>query len=218
MSWQHESERTLGRATLSPGEREKATGKPAKALLYGQSAEGLVWYDVSLARDHLCPRADHDSDAWLDIGVACFADGRDAAVLDPDVSFQNSAVIDDYRIRDYGIDGLFGGALGLTHPVPDHFTAAKFHLLSVNRKIVLNLDKQLRVGQSHQITSGGAKHFRVGVARNFPSNRLGEHSVSELAHHQGIKSIDDFIAREFHEFDGAFLSRFKSYGGTGGDV
>jgi hypothetical protein len=31
--------------------------------------------DVSLARDHLCPRADHDSDAWLDIGVARLADG-----------------------------------------------------------------------------------------------------------------------------------------------
>jgi hypothetical protein len=108
--------------------------------------------------------------------------------------------------------------LGLTHPVPDHFTAAKFHFLSIDRKIVLNLDKQLRVGEPNPITRGGAKHFCVRVARNFHSNRLGEHSVSELAHHQGIKPIDDFIAREFHEFDGAFLPRFKSYGGTGGDI
>ncbi len=50
-------------------------------------------------------------------------------------------MIDDHGIGDHGVDGVFGDALGLTHSIPDHFAATKFHFFSVDRKIVLDFDK-----------------------------------------------------------------------------
>ncbi len=41
---------------------------------------------------------------------------------------------------------------------------------------------------------------------------------SELAHDPGVKSVDDSVAREFDEFDRAFLPWFKSHRRAGGDV
>jgi hypothetical protein len=82
----------------------------------------------------------------LDIRISCLTDRRDAAVFDANVSFQNSAVIDDYRIGDHSVDGIFGSPLRLAHPVSDDFAAPKLHFFSVDRTIALDLDKELRVG------------------------------------------------------------------------
>src|ERR1700761_6306885 len=41
---------------------------------------------------------------------------------------------------------------------------------------------------------------------------------SELAHHLAVEAIDDAIARQRDEFDGAFLARLEAHGGARRDV
>jgi hypothetical protein len=125
--------------------------------------------DVAFSGNHLRPRSDDDGDPWLNVRVSRFADRGDSAVLDPDIRFQDPAVIDNNSIGDHGVDGFLGGSLGLAHPISDYFATPKFYFFSVNRRVLLYLDKQLRVGQAHSITGGWPEHLGVGVARDFHS-------------------------------------------------
>src|SRR5438270_12941383 len=61
--------------------------------------------DTALSGDRFCPWADHDVHAWLDIGVAGFADPADATVADSDLGFDETAVIEEYGI---GNDSVVG--------------------------------------------------------------------------------------------------------------
>src|ERR1019366_2657524 len=60
--------------------------------------------DFSLSRDDLGAGADDDGDARLNVRIAGFADGRDAAFLDADVGLGDAPVIEDQRIGDDGVD------------------------------------------------------------------------------------------------------------------
>ena len=131
--------------------------------------------DLALAGDDLGAGADDDGDARLDVGIAGLADGRDAAVLQADVGFDDAPVIEDQRIGDDGVDrALLVGDLRLAHAVADHLAAAELHLLAVGGEILLDLDDEIGVGEADLVADGGAEH--VGIGRAFHLDR--HHSAS----------------------------------------
>ena len=105
--------------------------------------------DAALSGDRFGPRADHDVDAGLDIGVAGFADPADAAVADADIGFDDAPIVEDHGIGDDGVDGAVGaGRLPLPHAVADDLAAAEFDLLAIDRAVALDLDEEFGVGQA----------------------------------------------------------------------
>ena len=120
--------------------------------------------DHAFAGDRLGAGADGDRDAGLDVRIARLADLPDAAVLDPDVGFDDPGMVDDQRVGDDGVGDLRRAALTLSHAVADHFPAAELHLLTVDRVVLLDLDPQRGVGEAHAIADRGAEHLRVGLA------------------------------------------------------
>ena len=65
-------------------------------------------HDHAFAGDDFGARPDHDRDSGLDVGVACLADGGNAAALDGDVGLDDTPVIDDQRVGDYRIGDVLG--------------------------------------------------------------------------------------------------------------
>ena len=63
-------------------------------------------HDRALAGDDLGAGADHDIDARLYIRVASLADFRDESVLEADIGFDDSPVIDDQRVGDHRVGDL----------------------------------------------------------------------------------------------------------------
>ena len=121
--------------------------------------------DFSFAGDDLGTGTDNDGDARLDVGIAGLADGRDAALFQADVGFDDAPVVEDQRIGDDGVDrALLVGDLALPHAVADHLAAAEFHFLAVDGEILFDLDDQIGVGQPHAVAGGRPEHVRIGRA------------------------------------------------------
>ena len=77
--------------------------------------------DLALAGDDFSPGADEDSDARLNVGIAGLADAGDMSVLDADVGFDDSPVIENERIGDDRVDGPLASG-DLTCPMPSRIT------------------------------------------------------------------------------------------------
>ncbi len=111
------------------------------------------------------PGADDDADARLRIGIARLADADDASVLEADVGFDDSPMVDDERVGDDRIDGAARAAdLGLPHAVADHLAAAELHLFTIDGEILLDLDDEIGVGEAHAIAHCGTEHVRIGAS------------------------------------------------------
>ena len=121
--------------------------------------------DLALARDHLGAGADDDGHARLDVRIAGLADRMDVAVLQADVGLDDAPVIDDQRVGDDGVDrAALVGDLRLSHAVADHLAAAELHLFAVGGEILLHLDDQVGVGETHAVAGGGPEHVDIGAA------------------------------------------------------
>lgn len=57
--------------------------------------------DLAFAGDHFRSWSNDYRDVWLYVWIACLTDRCDASVLDGDISFDNSPVIQNERISDY---------------------------------------------------------------------------------------------------------------------
>ncbi len=136
----------------------------------GVDAAGRHYH--AFASDHFGRGADRDGHAGLDVGIAGLADRGDAAALDADVGLDDAPMVDDHRIGDHGVDHLRMRALRLTHAVAYHLAAAELHFLAVDRRIALDLDEEVGVGQTQAVAGGGAVHFRVGAAANLKCHGL----------------------------------------------
>ena len=97
-------------------------------------------HDVAFAADDFGARANDDVNARLRIGVACFANGHNAAVFQTNVGLHNAPMVDDQCIGHDGVyraarlwacAGSIACALRLRHAVANGFTAAKFGFFSV---------------------------------------------------------------------------------------
>jgi hypothetical protein len=105
--------------------------------------------NLAFAGDRLGTRSDDDVDPRLHIGIAGFAYGGDAAVLDADIGFHNSPMIENERVGDDRIDRAVGaGTLRLTHAVADDFAAAELHLLTVDGEVLLHRDDEIGIGEA----------------------------------------------------------------------
>ncbi len=90
--------------------------------------------------NHFGTGPNHNRDAGLDVGVACFADGVNMSVFNADIGFYNASDgIDDECIGDDGIDAVGADALALPHAIPNDFATTEFHFLAENGEVVLHL-------------------------------------------------------------------------------
>ena len=128
--------------------------------------------DAAFAGNDLGPRADHDVDPGLDVGVAGLADAADAAVADADVGLDDAPVVEDHRVGDDGVDRTLGTArLALPHAVADHLAAAELDLLAIDRAVALDLDDELGVGEPQPIPGRRTEHRGIGGARHLHRHR-----------------------------------------------
>ena len=123
--------------------------------------------DLAFARDDFGAGADDDVDVRLDVGIAGFADLRDAAVGNGDVGLHDPPMIEDQRVGDDGVDRAFGlRRLALAHAVADHLAAAELHFVAIDGEVALDLDPEFGVGEPHAVAGGRAEHVGVGTPRN----------------------------------------------------
>src|SRR5215467_12781758 len=125
-------------------------------------------YDVSLPGNHLGPRPDDYVDSRLHIWIPRFSYCSNSSVLNGNIPFHNSPVVENERIGYNGVDGPFTArALRLSHSVANDLSASKLHFLAIRRKVLFNLNHKICVGEAHLITHGWPEHLRVGAATHF---------------------------------------------------
>ena len=135
--------------------------------------------DMALAADDLGTGADDDVHAGLHVGVARFADGRDAPGPQANVGLEDAGVVDDQGIGQHGVHRAATagacsspgvGALALRHAVADGLAAAKLHLFAIaacaQRVVGFHFKDEFGIGQAHAVAHGGAEHFGVGASSN----------------------------------------------------
>ena len=162
-----------------------AGGGPRAAAEHGGDAahEGffdLLWADevdvgvdaaggenFAFTGDDFGAGADNDGDVWLGVGIAGFADGGDAAVLQADVGFYDAPPIEYQGVGDDGVHDGFVGALALAHAIADDFAAAEFYFVAVVGGVAFNLNPQFGVAQADSVPGGGAVHVGIGLSGDF---------------------------------------------------
>src|SRR5262245_9304939 len=182
--------------------------------------------DLPFAGDDFGAWSDDDRDALLDIGISSFANRCNPAVLDADVGLHDSPVIEDQGIGDHGVDrAVDSSALRLSHPVADDFAAAEFHLLPVRRKVLLDLDDEVGICQTHPIADGRAEHLCVRGTAHYMGHGVStlSESVSRLrlrqcAHHLLVEPEPDPRSAVRHEPHLAGLARLETHSRSRGDV
>ncbi len=123
--------------------------------------------DFAFAGDDFGAGADDDGHIRLGVGVAGFADGSDAAVLDADVGFDDAPPVQDQGVGDDGVHHGGVGALALAHAVADDFAAAEFDFVAVVGVVFFHFDPQVGVAESDPVPDGGAVHVGVGLSADF---------------------------------------------------
>ncbi|MBV6449086.1 MAG: hypothetical protein FCKEOINB_02816 [Nitrosomonas sp.] len=159
----------------------------------------------------------------LNIGISGFADIGDFAVLDADVRFDDSPMIDNDRIGDHGIHDVRMAALRLSHAVAYHFSAAEFYFLAIGGEVSFNLDEKFGIGQTDTVAGCRPHHFRIGLAGNFYTHFLTpvkslRTKLFQFAHHFLIESIHDPVTRELDQLDGSLLSGLEADGRARHDI
>src|SRR5215813_2088168 len=97
--------------------------------------------DHALAGDDFGSGPYDDSDVRLYVGITSFADSGNPPILDCDIGFDNSPVIEDQGVRDDRIHcALTTRTLRLPHPVANNFAATELHFLAVGREVLFHLD------------------------------------------------------------------------------
>ena len=116
-----------------------------------------------LTRNNFCSRPNHDCDAALDIGIACFANRSNAAIFEADIGFHNAPMIHNQRIGNHSIHGTCRICnLRLTHAITDDFAAAKFHFLAIKGEVFLHFNQQGCISEAHTIARCGTIHGNIG--------------------------------------------------------
>lgn len=86
-----------------------------------------------------------------DVSIACLADAADTAVFDANVRFDDAQNgVQDERVGDDRVQSFFPADQSrLPHAFAQHLTAAEFALVAVHRHVLLHLDDEPRVAQTH---------------------------------------------------------------------
>src|SRR5260370_28386666 len=93
--------------------------------------------NLAFAGDRLGSRPDDYVDARLHVGIAGFAYGGNAPVLDADIGLHNSPMIENERVGDDRINCAFSSeTLRLPHTVAYDFPTAELHLLPIDHEVL----------------------------------------------------------------------------------
>src|SRR6266436_8359912 len=110
------------------------------------------------------------------IRVAGLTDFYNPPVSDANVCLDDSPIIDNECIGDYQVQHarrtVSYSATTLTHPVAYHLTAAKGDLVTISRKVLLNLDDKLCIRQSYTVARGGPVKVCLSTAWNVQRHRF----------------------------------------------
>src|SRR4029077_5246188 len=72
---------------------------------------------------------------------------------------------EDQRVGDDRIyRTLVTGTLRLAHAIANDLAAAELHLLAIGREVLLHLDHEVGIRETHFVADGWTKHLRVGCA------------------------------------------------------
>src|ERR1700688_3459810 len=109
------------------------------------------------------------------VGISGFADLNDSPVLDADITFDDSPMIEDHRVGDDQIQRASSrfadrGA-ALAHAVANHFAPAAGYVIAVARIFFLDFDDQVGTREPNSITCGRAIQVCVHSARNREAHR-----------------------------------------------
>ena len=102
--------------------------------------------DVPFTSNRFGARPDHDGDAFLDVGVAGFADPNNAAILEADIGLDDAPPIKNQGIGNHGVNGSPSPrGLGLAHAIANHLPAAEFHLIAVGGEVLFHFEDEFGV-------------------------------------------------------------------------
>ncbi len=97
-------------------------------------------------------------DAGHDVGIAGFADARDASTFDADVGLADAGPIHDERVRDDTVERVFFADTGrLAHAIAQHFAAAELAFVAVHGVVAFDFGDELSVAKANPVTRGGAE-------------------------------------------------------------
>lgn len=100
-----------------------------------------------------------------DVGISCFADTLDHAVLDADVRLVDARPVDDEGVRDDGVENLLVASIAsLTHTLAEGLAAAEFAFVAVAGHVFLDTHPQIRSAQANEIPGSRAEH--AGIVRS----------------------------------------------------
>src|SRR5215472_11540189 len=181
--------------------------------------------DLTFARDHFGSRPNNYVHVRLHIRIAGFPDGSNTPVLNGDVGFYNSPVIQDQRIGDDRINGaLTASALRLAHTVADDFSTAELYLFTINCEVLLRFNGKVSIREAHLVPDGRSKHLRVCRAADFVRHsqsppcsmgtELGAVYLLQWAHNRLIESIHHPRTHVWDQRNFTRLARLEAHSGS----
>src|SRR5882724_6673769 len=118
------------------------------------------------------------------IRVAGLPDLHNPPVSDANVCLDDSPIIDDECIGDHQVQHarrtVSYSATTLTHPVAYHLSAAKGDLVTISRKVLLNLDDKLCIRQSYTVARSGPVKVCISTAWNVQRHRFASSFLMAL--------------------------------------
>ena len=159
----------MGRACAATQHGGDAGIKRFLNLLWGDEVDVAVY---ATSRDNLA-FASYDFGGWADddghtilcVWIASFANGGDAAFLQPNVGLVDSTMVQNQRIGDNGVHRtLRARRLRLPHAITDDLAATKFHFLTIKSEIFFHFDDEISIGQAHFVSHCWAIHLGIGAA------------------------------------------------------
>src|SRR5580700_4878384 len=118
--------------------------------------------DLSFASDRFRARSDDNIYIRLNIRVSSLADCRNMAIFNADISFYDSPVVENQSVGNDGINrSVRSGTLRLAHAVAHNLPASELQLLSIDCEVLLHLDNQVGIGETHLVANSRTKHLRI---------------------------------------------------------
>ena len=127
--------------------------------------------NMALGGNRLGSRANNDINAGLGVGITGFANGANLAVFQTDIRFINTRNVDDQSVGDNRINGAIGACyLRLAHAITNDLAAAKLDLFAIAGEIMLDLDNQISIGQTHTVAGCWSIHISIDASGYFGSH------------------------------------------------
>lgn len=124
--------------------------------------------------------------------VPSLANCNNATVLNTDVGFEDSRPVDDHRVDDNQIKAFgVGAAASGAHAVAQSLATAYCALVTVDRKVFLDLDPKISRSQADQIASG--RSVRRSISRPIDRARLNRMYSGLCLWHMSVSRLLEIL-------------------------